>query len=157
MQSGGKSAAGLAGRVIVEKKQSRRNLIKFIPGALLMLWATRGNAVALSGSAPGSQNPPTNNPPNPPYPFDKDGELKVHNEILTPEPKPPAMPAAPRKDLKADDKDIHKQVALLAQYADDLKKEVEKIDSTKVLSVGMLRKTQSIEKLAHHIASLASS
>jgi hypothetical protein len=67
------------------------------------------------------------------------------------------MPAAPRKDLKADDKDIHKQVALLAQYADDLKKEVEKIDSTKVLSIGMLRKTQSIEKLAHHIASLASS
>jgi hypothetical protein len=107
--------------------QSRRNLVKFIPGAFLTLWAARGNAATLAGSAPGL------------------------------EPKPPAMPAAPRKDLKADEKDIHKQVDLLAQYADDLKKEVEKIDSTKVLSIGMLRKTQSIEKLAHHIASLASS
>jgi hypothetical protein len=131
------------------KNQSRRNIIKFIPGALLMLWATRGNAAAVAGD----QNPPA----NPPYPFDRNGDLKVKDEILDPEPKPPAMPAAPRKDLKADDKDIHKQVALLAQYADDLKKEVEKIDSTKVLSIGMLRKTQSIEKLAHHIASLASS
>ena len=137
----------------MEKNQSRRILIKFIPGALLMLWATRGNAVALTGNASGGQNPPQ----NPPYPFDKNGDLKEHNEILGPEPKPPAMPVAPRKDLKADDKDIHRQVALLAQYADDLKKEVEKTDSTKVLSVGMLRKTQSIEKLAHHIASLASS
>jgi len=157
MQRGGKSGARLAGRVIMEKNQSRRNLIKFISGALLMLWATRGNASALAVAASGDQNPPPNNVQNPPYPFDKNGDLKVKDEILDPEPKPPAMPAAPRKDLKADDKDIHKQVALLAQYADDLKKEVEKIDSTKVLSVGMLRKTQSIEKLAHHIASLASS
>ncbi len=157
----------------MEKNQSRRNLIKFIPGTLLILWATRGNASALAGNAFGdqnppmnntqnpptnsTQNPPTNNTQTPPYPFDKNGELIVNNEILGPEPKPPSMPTAPRKDLKADDKDIHKQVALLAQYADDLKKEVEKIDSTKVLSIGMLRKTQSIEKLAHHIASLASS
>jgi hypothetical protein len=137
----------------MEKNQSRRNLIKFIPGALLMFWATRGNAATVAGNEPGGQNPPQ----NPPYPFDKNGDLIVRHEILEPEPKPPAMPSAPRKDLKADDKDIHKQVALLAQYADDLKKEVEKIDSTKVLSIGMLRKTQSIEKLAHHIANLASS
>jgi len=32
---------------------------------------------------------------------------------------------------------------------------VEKTDSTKVLSIQMLRKTQDIEKLAHHIATLA--
>jgi hypothetical protein len=141
----------------VEKNQSRRNLIKFITGVLVMLWATRGNAAAVAGNTSGGQNPPTNNPPNPPYPFDKDGNLKVKNDVLGPDPVQPVTPAAPRKDLKADDKDIHKQVALLAQYADDLKKEVEKTDSTKVLSIGMLRKTQSIEKLAHHIASLASS
>jgi hypothetical protein len=35
----------------MENNQSRRNLIKFIPGVLLMLWATRGNAAALAGSA----------------------------------------------------------------------------------------------------------
>jgi len=134
---------------------SRRNLIKFIPGAFLMLWTGRGSAAALADDAFGGQNPPVKAPP--PYPFGKDGELIVHDEILGPAGKPSATPRAPRKDLKADDKDIRKQVTLLAQYADELKKEVEKTDSTKVLSVQMLRKTQNIEKLAHHIATLAAS
>jgi hypothetical protein len=142
----------------MDTRQTRRNLIKFIPGALLVLWGARGNAAALGDFAPGQQNPPTNNPPPPPYPFGPDGELKVpHTEILGDSDKPVVMPKTPRKDLKADDKDIRKQVALLAQYADELKKEVEKTDSTKVLSVQMLRKTQTIEKLAKHIATLAGS
>lgn len=142
----------------MDDKQTRRNLIKFIPGALLVLWGARGNATALGDFAPGQQNPPTNNPTPPPYPFDKDGELKVpRTEILGDGDKPPAAPPPPRKDLKADDRDIRKQVALLAQYADELKKEVEKTDATKVLSVQMLRKTQTIEKLAKHIATLAGS
>jgi hypothetical protein len=137
----------------MDKNQSRRNLMKFIPGALLFLWGATGNAVAL---ASGDQNPPTGTPP--PYPFGKDGELKPSpNEILGNGDRPPAAPTTPRKDLKADDKDIRKQVALLAQYADELKKEVEKTDGTKVLSVQMLRKTQTIEKLAKHIATLAGS
>lgn len=142
----------------METKQSRRNLIKFIPSAFLMLWFARGNELTLANYAADGQNPPQNNPPNPPYPFGPNGELRVpKTEILGPETKTPVTPAAPKKDLKADDRDIHKQVALLAQYADELKKEVDKTDSTKVLSLQMLRKTQSIEKLAHHIASLASS
>jgi hypothetical protein len=140
----------------MDKNQTRRNLIKFIPGAFLFLWGARGNAHALAGLTPGGQNPPTNGAP-PPYPFGKDGELIVHNEILGNDDKPPTTPTAPRKDLKADDRDIKKQVALLAQYADELKKEVETTDATKVLSVQMLRKTQSIEKLAKHIATLAGS
>jgi hypothetical protein len=144
----------------METKQSRRSLVKLIPGAFLILWSARGNDLALANFAAGGQNPPTNNPPNPtnpPYPFGPDGELKIHNEILGPETRTPVTPTAPKKDLKADDKDIRKQVALLAQYAEELKKEVEKTDSTKVLSLQMLRKTQSIEKLAHHIATLAAS
>lgn len=141
----------------METKQSRRNLIKFIPGAFLILWSARGNDLALANYAAGGQNPSTNAPPQPPYPFGPDGELKPSkNEILGPETKTP-ITTAPRKDLKADDRDIHKQVALLAQYADELKKEVDKTDSTKVLSLQMLRKTQTIEKLAHHIAALAAS
>jgi hypothetical protein len=139
----------------MDNNRSRRNLLKFIPGAFLILWSAQGNDAALADYAAGDQNPPIN-PANPPYPFGKDGELKEHNEILGPEAKTPVTPLAPRKDLKADDKDIRKQVTLLAQYADDLKKEVEKTDSTKVLSIQMLRKTQSIEKLARHIANLAS-
>jgi hypothetical protein len=142
----------------MDTKQSRRNLIKFIPSAFLVLWSARGNDHALAGYAASGQNPPTNNPPPPPYPFGPNGELKPSkNEILGPEEKTPVTPKAPKKDLKADDRDIRKQVLLLAQYADELKKEVEKTDSTKVLSLQMLRKTQSIEKLAHHIATLASS
>jgi hypothetical protein len=142
----------------MDSKQSRRNLIKFIPGAFLILWSARGNDLALANYAAGGQNPPTNTPPPPPYPFGPNGELKPSkSEILGPEAKTPLTPTAPKKDLKADDRDIHKQVALLAQYAEELKKEVEKTDSTKVLSLQMLRKTQSIEKLAHHIATLASS
>jgi hypothetical protein len=156
MRSAGPSGAEAAGRGIMNNNQSRRNLIKFIPGAFLILWSARGNGLAFADYAPSQQNPPTNHPP-PPYPFGKDGELKENNEILGTETKTPVTPKAPRKDLKADDRDIRKQVTLLAQYADELKKEVEKTDSTKVLSVQMLRKTQNIEKLAHHIATLASS
>jgi hypothetical protein len=141
----------------MNKTQSRRNLIKFIPGAFLVLWTANGNDLALADSAAAGQSPPQNNPPVPPHSFGTNGELKVHNDIAESESKTPVTPAAPKKDLKADDRDIRKQVALLAQYADELKKEVEKTDSTKVLSLQMLRKTQSIEKLAHHIATLASS
>jgi len=142
----------------MDTKQSRRSLVKLIPGAFLILWSAKGNELALANFAAGGQNPPTNNPPNPPYPFGPDGELKVpKTEILGPEAKTPVTPVAPKKDLKADDRDIRKQVALLAQYAEELKNEVEKTDSTKVLSLQMLRKTQSIEKIAHHIATLAAS
>jgi hypothetical protein len=142
----------------MDTKQSRRNLIKFIPSAFLILWSARGNDLAFANYAAGGQNPPTNTPPPPPYPFGPNGELKPSKtEILGPEGKTAVTPTAPKKDLKADDRDIHKQVALLAQYAEELKKEVEKTDSTKVLSLQMLRKTQTIEKLAHHIATLASS
>ena len=137
----------------MNSNQTRRNLIKFIPGALLVLWGARGNAAVPGDYAPGDQNPPT----PPPYPFGKDGELIEHHEILGNDDKQPVTPPAPKKDLKADERDIRKQVALLAQYADELKKEVYKTDATKVLSVQMLRKTQTIEKLAKHIATLAGS
>jgi hypothetical protein len=138
----------------MDKNQTRRNLIKFIPGALLVLWSARGNDAALADYMHGDQNPPA----PPPYPFGPDGELKVpKTEILGNGDKPPTTPGSPHKDLKADDRDLHKQVALLAQYADELKKEVDKTDATKVLSVDMLRKTQTIEKLAKHIATLAGS
>ena len=137
----------------MDSNRTRRNLIKFIPGALFVLWSARGNAALVDHSG-GGQNPPA----PPPYPFGPDGELKVpKTEILGNGDKPAATPGSPHKDLKADDRDLHKQVALLAQYADELKKEVDKTDATKVLSVEMLRKTQTIEKLAKHIATLAGS
>ena len=132
--------------------QSRRNLVRHIPAGLIFLWVAAQNRVVF---ALGQQNPPPNSPPPPPSPFGRDGQLKTENGPLGPVGKPGSTPNTPRKDLKADEMDIRKQVTLLAAYADELKKEVEKTDSTKVLSVEMLRKTQDIEKLAHHIAKLA--
>lgn len=64
-------------------------------------------------------------------------------------------PKQPRKDLKEDQRDIKEQVLELARDAHELKFEIEKTDTVKVLSVEMIRKTQDIEKLAHHIALLA--
>jgi hypothetical protein len=57
--------------------------------------------------------------------------------------------------LEANDKDIKKSIEKLFQLATELKAEVDKTDSVKVLSVAMLRKTEEIEKLAHLIRSRA--
>jgi len=57
--------------------------------------------------------------------------------------------------LEANEKDIKKSIEKLFQLATDLKAEVDKTDSVKVLSVGMLRKAEEIEKLAHLIRSRA--
>jgi hypothetical protein len=142
----------------MEPMQSRRNLIRFIPAGLLLLWAT--GRIVRADALPDGQNPPVgtpppNTPPPPPNPFGPDGQLHDEPHPFGPLGKAGDTPNRPRKDLKADEKDIRKQVVLLAQYADELKKEVEKTDSTKVLSLQMLRKTQDIEKLAHNIAKLA--
>jgi hypothetical protein len=145
----------------MEPIQSRRNLIRFVPAGLFFLWAAGRNAIVRADAFPDGQNPPPvgsppqNNPRGLPNPFGPNGQLTDKSGPLGPVGKPGGTPNTPRKDLKADEKDIRKQVVLLAQYADELKKEVEKTDSTKVLSLQMLRKTQDIEKLAHNIAKLA--
>ena len=66
---------------------------------------------------------------------------------------------APKHDnnviLEANQKDIKKDVERLYQLASELKAEVEKTDSVKVLSLAMLKKTEEIEKLAKEIRSRA--
>jgi hypothetical protein len=68
-------------------------------------------------------------------------------------------PNAPKPDtkaiLEANEKDIKKNVERLYQLAGELKAEVEKTDSVHVLSLGMLKKTEEIEKLAKEIRSRA--
>jgi len=68
-------------------------------------------------------------------------------------------PNAPKIDtkavLEANDKGIKKNVERLYQLAGELKAEVEKTDSVQVLSLGMLKKTEEIEKLAKEIRSRA--
>lgn len=57
--------------------------------------------------------------------------------------------------LDANEKDIKKNIEKLYQLATDLKAEVEKTDSSQVLSLGMLKKAEEIEKLAHDIKTRA--
>ena len=68
-------------------------------------------------------------------------------------PVPPA--AATKAILESNEKDIKKSIEKLFDLATELKAEVEKTDSSKVLSLGLVKKAEEIEKLAHEIKSRA--
>lgn len=57
--------------------------------------------------------------------------------------------------LEANEKDIKKNIEKLYALVSDLKAEVEKTDSSKVLSIDMVKKAEEIEKLAHDIKTRA--
>jgi hypothetical protein len=63
----------------------------------------------------------------------------------------PTVPDLDKKILENNEKDMKKKVEQLYQLAKELKDEVEKTDSTKVLSLNLVKKTEEIEKLAHDI------
>jgi hypothetical protein len=68
-----------------------------------------------------------------------------------PDNEAPPPPDLDKKILENNEKDMKKKVEQLYQLAKELKDEVEKTDSTKVLSLNVLKKTEEIEKLAHDI------
>jgi hypothetical protein len=57
--------------------------------------------------------------------------------------------------LEANEKDIKRNIEKLYQLATDLKAEVEKTDSARVLSLAMVKKAEEIEKLAREIKTRA--
>jgi len=63
----------------------------------------------------------------------------------------PTLPDPEKKILESNDKDMKKKVEQLYELARELKDEVEKTDSSKVLSVNLMKKAEEIEKLAHDI------
>ena len=65
----------------------------------------------------------------------------------------PFPPGSRKAALEENEKDIKKKVEKLFQLATELKDEVDKTDSAKVLSVAMLKKAEEIEKLAKDIKS----
>ena len=73
------------------------------------------------------------------------------------EPKNEALPEkTPTKAiLEANEKDIKKNIERLFQLVSDLKAEVEKTDSSQVLSLALLKKADEIEKLARDIKTRA--
>ena len=61
------------------------------------------------------------------------------------------QPSPEKHMLEENEKDIHKKVERLYQLATELKAEVDKTDSRKVLSLNLVKKAEEIEKLAHDI------
>jgi hypothetical protein len=64
--------------------------------------------------------------------------------------------ADPHAVLKQNQKDIKKDMAELESLVGDLRKQVDTIDSSNVLSMDLVHKAEAIEKLAHQIKTLAS-
>jgi hypothetical protein len=67
----------------------------------------------------------------------------------------PTPPFSRKAVLAENEKDIKKKVGKLFQLASELKEEVDKTDSVKVLSLAMLKKAEEIEKLAKDIKTRA--
>jgi len=68
-----------------------------------------------------------------------------------PLPPDPSEPSAEKHILEENEKDLHKKVERLYELATELKAEADKTDSTKVLSLNLVKKAEEIEKLAHDI------
>ena len=66
-------------------------------------------------------------------------------------PDNPNLPSPEKRQLDENEKDIKKKVERLYELATELKAEVDKTDSSKVLSLNLLKKTEEIEKLAKDI------
>ncbi len=64
-----------------------------------------------------------------------------------PGPDNPNLPSPEKRQLDENEKDIKKKVERLYELATELKAEVDKTDSSKVLSLNLLKKAEEIEKL----------
>jgi hypothetical protein len=149
----------------MSEDSSRRIFLRIIPSAVAGLWAFRAFA---------QQAPPTGPPPPKPIPpKDSEGNAlpgfgpgsgggpQSSPNTLAPPPLhgsrgdlPDPRKPDPRT-LKANETTIKHDIEKLAELALQLKKQIEATDSTKILSLDMIKKTQEIERLAHQIATLA--
>jgi hypothetical protein len=120
--------------MISVSEQRRAFLRKFCVSVAPLLLMAAGNCRAQQ-----DQNPPPLNGRGP-----KPGDEGA-----------PIPEAARKAALEENDKDIKKKVEKLFQLATELKDEVDKTDSVKVLSLAMLKKADEIEKLAKDIKSRA--
>lgn len=91
-----------------------------------------------------------------------DAQNKPQGRPQPPDPTPDADETRPlpgksptKLMLEDNEKDIKKNIEKLYELATDLKAEVEKTDSSKVLSLTLVKKAEEIEKLAHDIKTRA--
>jgi hypothetical protein len=68
-----------------------------------------------------------------------------------PNPPDPKQPSSEKAFMEANEKDLHKKIEQLYELVTELKAEADKTDSTKVLSLNLVKKAEEIEKLAHDI------
>jgi len=94
-------------------------------------------AAYLGPAASSAQNPA----PGPP---------KLPGEEKTPEPPLPS-PGSTKSLLEQNQKEIKRQIEKLYELATQLKQEIEKTDSSAVLSVSLVKKAEEVEKLARQI------
>jgi hypothetical protein len=71
--------------------------------------------------------------------------------IQLPPPDFPNPPSSEKRMPEENNKETRKKVERLYQLAAELKAEVDKTDSTNVLSLNLMKKAEEIEKLAHDI------
>lgn len=114
-------------------ERRRLFLTALVPGAVVAAGAAlvgaqpRNFLYQLPGQFPQNQQPP----------------------VLPPLPSPPS-----KAELKQNQEDIKKDVDQLFSLAQDLKDQVSKTDSSRVLSVSFYQKAEKIEKLAKKIRDL---
>jgi hypothetical protein len=85
--------------------------------------------------------------------------MRAQNPVVFPPPKhgqesdedSAKLPNPDKKILENNDKDMKKKVDRLYQLATELKSEVDSTDSSKVLSLNLMKKAEEIEKLARDI------
>ena len=114
---------------------TRRSFLTMLAGA--------GTLVIMRTESLGGQVKPTGRPP-------------ASDPSQEPESSDPTPAKSPTKAiLEANEKDIKKNIEKLYQLATDLKAEIEKTDSSQVLSLALVKKAEEIEKLAHDIRTRA--
>ncbi len=134
---------------------SRRSFLRaIVPGA------------ALAGAALSTARAQSSRPSSPSHPGSDSipgqgaGQGQGQQQQQTPPPgaipETPKLTPAERKAILTDDqKQIKKNVDELFSLAQELKEQSEKMDSTAVLSIQFVQKTEEIEKLARKIRNLA--
>jgi hypothetical protein len=156
---------------------SRRNFLRYVPGALFVLTAAQTTSAQRPGQGssinPGSGNPVDAQPSTshgglgggggvggqtpPPGPAQKNGDYQPptlegpHDKSKDKDP----APHKPRKDLAADQKTLRDEVQRLALDTQELNNAVAQFGPRQALSVELVGKTKEIEKLARDIAALA--
>lgn len=81
--------------------------------------------------------------------------LAAQQTGLPPREEPERPKHDPEALLKLRQKEVQRHVARLAELAEELKKEAERTDSARVLSLQLVRRAEEIEKLAKNIKNLA--